>query len=97
MKKILLSSFSFAFLLASLSVFAAPLHDGVVKKLDQKKATVTLQHGDIAEAGMPAMTMSYPVRHAQELANLHPNDKVRFALEKKKENYIVMHIEAVKP
>lgn len=97
MKKILSSSFSFVFLLASLSVFAAPLHDGVVKKLDQKKATVTLQHGDIAEVSMPAMTMSYPVRHAQELANLHPNDKVRFALEKKQDDYIVTHIEAVKP
>lgn len=97
MKKNLLSSFSFVFLLASLSVFAAPLHDGVVKKLDQKKATVTLQHGDIAEVNMPAMTMSYPVRHAQGLANLHPNDKVRFTMEKKQDDYIVTHIEAVKP
>lgn len=96
MKKILSSSFSFVFLLASLSVFAAPLHDGVVKKLYQKKAIVTLQHGDLAEVGMPAMTMDYSVRHAQDLAALHAGDKVRFTLEKRGADYIVIHIEAVK-
>lgn len=97
MKKFLLGGFIPAVLSVSFNVFAAPLHDGLVKKLDQKKASVTLQHGDIAEVGMPAMTMSYPVRHAQELAALHPGDKVRFAMEKHDADYIVTHIEAVKP
>lgn len=97
MNKILLGGFFVAVLSASFNVFAAPLHDGLVRKLDQKKANITLQHGDIAEVGMPAMTMSYPVRHAQELAALHPGDKVRFAMEKHDADYIVTHIEAVKP
>lgn len=97
MKQSLLSSFIIAVLSASFSVIAAPLHDGVIKKLDQKKSTVTLQHGDLAEVGMPAMTMSYPVQHTHDLAALHPGDKVRFTLEKKQDDYIVIHIEAVKP
>lgn len=75
---------------------AVHLHEGLVKKIDQKKATVTLQHGDLAEVGMPAMTMGYPVRHAQDLAALHAGDKVRFTLEKRGADYIVIHIEAVK-
>lgn len=79
------------------SAQAGSLHEGLIKKIDSKKATVTLRHGDIAEVGMPAMTMSYPVQHAHDLAALHPGDKVRFTMENRDGDYIVVHIEVIKP
>lgn len=72
---------------------AIPLTDGVVKKVDPKSAKVTLQHGDIPGV-MPAMTMSYRVKQAQQLESIRAGDKVRFAMEMLGGDYIVTHIEA---
>ena len=74
---------------------ATPLAAGEVKKIDMKNGKVTLQHGDIANV-MPAMTMSYQVRNAQQLEGLGAGDKVRFTLKKINNDYIVTHIEAAR-
>ncbi len=72
---------------------AMQLTDGLVKKVDQKNGKITLQHGDIVNV-MPAMTMSYRVRQAQQLESIQAGDKVRFAMEKLNDDYVVTHIEA---
>jgi len=74
---------------------AMPMNDGVAKKLDVKNARVTLQHGDIPGV-MPAMTMGYRVGEAQQLKGIRVGDKVRFAMEKVNEEFVVVHIETVK-
>ena len=75
---------------------AMPLTDGVVKKVDLKNGKVTLQHGEIANVKMPAMTMSYRVKQAQQLESIHAGDKVRFAVDMLNNDYVVTHIEVVK-
>ena len=74
---------------------AMPLNDGVAKKVDMQNGKVTLQHGDIANV-MPAMTMSYRVKQAQQLEAIRAGDKVRFAMDKLGDDYVVTHIEAVR-
>ncbi len=75
---------------------AMPLIDGVAKKVDYEGGKITLQHGEIANVGMPAMTMGYRVKQAQQLKPIRAGDKVRFMMEKSGDDYIVTHIEAVR-
>ena len=75
---------------------AMQLTDGVAKKVDLKNGKVTLQHGEIANVKMPAMTMSYRVQQAQQLESIQAGDKVRFAVNKLNNDYVVTHIEVVK-
>ena len=52
---------------------------GVIKKLDAKGGSVTLQHGPIAALGWPAMTMAF--KAAPDLVqSVKPGDKVAFDL-----------------
>lgn len=51
--------------------------EGLVKKVDKTKGTLTLAHG--AMNGMPAMTMVYKVKEAAWLDKLNVGQKVRFA------------------
>jgi Cu/Ag efflux protein CusF len=55
----------------------AAMGEGVVKKVDKVKASVTLAHG--AMNGMPAMTMVYKVKDVVALEKLQIGQKVRFA------------------
>lgn len=80
----------------SAQMAAMPLTDGVVKKVDPMGGKITLQHGEISSVKMPAMTMSYRVKQAQQLEAIHAGDKVRFAMIKVNDDYIVTHIEVVR-
>lgn len=73
-----------------------PLSDGIVKKVDAQNGKVTLTHGEIANVQMPAMTMSYRIKQVQWLESIHAGDKVRFAMDKLNDEFVVVHIEAVK-
>ncbi|MDD2915690.1 MAG: copper-binding protein [Gallionella sp.] len=73
-----------------------PLSDGVVKKVDVQNGKITLAHGEIANVKMPAMTMSYRIKQAQQLKSIHAGDKVRFAMDRVNDDYIVTHIEMAK-
>ena len=75
---------------------AMQLTDGVVKKVDVQSGKVTLAHGEIANVKMPPMTMSYRVKLAQQLETIHAGDKVRFAMDKVNDEFVVVHIEIVK-
>ena len=65
--------------------------EGVLNKIDQKNAKITVKHAAIA-GSMPAMSMSYHVVPPESLNALQAGDKVRFVLE----NDVVTRIEVVK-
>ncbi|WP_313807102.1 copper-binding protein [Sphingobium sp.] len=52
---------------------------GVVKAIDKAAGTITLDHGPIAEAQWPAMTMAFKAAPAL-LDSVKVGDKVNFAL-----------------
>ena len=77
---------------ATLAFAAAPQVDGEVRSVDAKAKTVTLKHGEIPNAGMGPMTMSFPVKDAAALAKLKPGDKVKFTAEKVGDQIVVTSI-----
>ena len=54
---------------------------GVVKKVDAKAGTVTIDHDPIKALNWPAMTMPFKVSDKALLAKMKPGAKVRFQLE----------------
>jgi Cu/Ag efflux protein CusF len=79
-----------------LPIAAAPQFDGEVRSVDVKAKTVTLKHGEIPNAGMGPMTMSFPVKDAAPLAKLKPGDKVKFTVEKAGDQIVVTSIAPAK-
>lgn len=75
---------------------AHAMTDGVVQKFDMKRGMVTLKHDDVPGV-MPAMTMAYRAADPGELEGLKAGDKVRFAMEKQGGEYVLIHIESMKP
>ena len=75
---------------------AAPLSDGVVKKIDAKAGEIVIQHGQLDSIGMPPMTMAFGVADKAWLGKLKAGDKIRFAAEMKGGNAIVSRYEMAK-
>lgn len=71
--------------LAALALFATgsfadtPLAEGVIRKIDAQKGTVTIAHGPLPN-GMPAMTMPFHPKEAQWLKQMQEGQKIRFAV-----------------
>jgi len=59
---------------------AAPLADGLVKKIDKANQKVTLSHGPLPN-GMPAMTMVFRVKDTGWLDRMKEGKTIRFAAE----------------
>ena len=68
--------------------------DGLVKKVDKTKGTVTLAHG--AMNGMPPMTMAYKVKDAAWLDQMKVGQKIWFATDPKDGDMTVLRYELVK-
>jgi Cu(I)/Ag(I) efflux system protein CusF len=87
-----------ALLAMTVSVFAqaVQLTEGEVRKVDKEARKITLKHGPIENLGMPAMTMVFHVKDNAMLDKVKPGEKVRFAAEDVKGDYIVTKIEALK-
>jgi Cu(I)/Ag(I) efflux system periplasmic protein CusF len=81
---------------ASTTAAAAPATEGEVKKVDREARKLTIKHGEIANLGMPPMTMVFPVTDEKVLETLKAGDKVRFSAEKVKGTITVTQIVAVK-
>ncbi|MGB4584946.1 MAG: copper-binding protein [Rhodoferax sp.] len=73
----------------------AALGDGLVKKVDQARGTVTLQHGALPN-GMPPMTMAYKVKDAAWLDQLKAGQKIRFATDPADGGMTVLRYELAK-
>ena len=57
------------------------LTDAVVKKVDPSTGMVTLQHGDLKNIGMSAMTMAYKARDASMVKRAKEGEKVKVRVE----------------
>ena len=75
---------------------AAPLSDGMVKKIDKDVGELVIQHGQLDSIGMPPMTMTFGVADKSWLNKLKAGDKIRFAAEMKGGNAIVSRYEMAK-
>jgi Cu(I)/Ag(I) efflux system membrane protein CusA/SilA len=58
-----------------------PLVDAEVKKVDAKKGLIVLNHGDIPNLGMPAMTMGFDIADKKMLKGVKVGQKVKFQAE----------------
>ena len=59
----------------------AALTDAVVKKVDPSTGMVTLQHGELKNIGMSAMTMAYKARDASMVKQAKEGEKVKVRVE----------------
>lgn len=75
---------------------AAPLAEGVVKKIDAPSQRVMLAHGPIPSVRMGPMTMMFKVKDPAMLKSLKEGDKVRFQVEESSSGYLVTRIEPAK-
>lgn len=58
-----------------------PLVDAEVKKVDMEKGLIVLNHGDLPNLGMPAMTMGFDVADKKMLKGIKIGQKVKFQAE----------------
>ena len=74
----------------------APMTNGVVKRVDKAGGSVTLAHEPLANLGMPAMTMSCPVKDRAWLTDLKEGARIRFLAESVKGELVVVAFEKTK-
>jgi Cu/Ag efflux protein CusF len=80
--------------LVGVQAFAAePLSEGEIRKIDAGAAKLTIQHGELKNLGMPAMTMVFQLKDKSRLPALKVGDKVRFRAEMEGSAYVVTVIE----
>lgn len=58
-----------------------PLVDAEVKRVDREKGLIVLNHGDLPNLGMPAMTMGFDVADRKMLEGIKVGQKVKFQAE----------------
>lgn len=59
----------------------AALTDALVKKVNSSTSMVTLQHGELKNIGMSAMTMAYKAKDASMLNRIKEGEKVKVRVE----------------
>lgn len=75
-------------LLANAQILGAPdappmaSATGTVVEVDRLRFRVTLEHGAIPSAKLPAGVDTFPVQNPSDVANLRPGDRVAFQLER---------------
>lgn len=72
------------------------LTNAEVRKIDLAAGKITLQHGEIKNLGMPAMTMTFQVKDRAKLTPLKVGDKVQFNADTINGTYTVLTLNAVK-
>ena len=75
---------------------AMALTVGEVERVDKEHSEVVINHGDLPNLGMEAMTMGFAVADKRMLDRLKPGDKVRFNAEIKNGEATVTYIESVR-
>lgn len=75
---------------------ASSLTHAEVLNVYLKEKTVLLKHEPIPNLGMGAMTMEFGLPDTGMLSSVKPGDKVRFAADQVKGEYVVTHIELTK-
>ena len=72
---------------------APPYVNGEVRAVDVANGVITLQHEDIPNLNMSAMTMPFAVADKKLLKDLKPGDKVRFQVDTVKGAIVVTTLE----
>ncbi|MEZ2739931.1 copper-binding protein [Comamonas jiangduensis] len=81
--------------IASVAAGAA-LTEGVITRVDARSGKLTIRHGEIANLGMPPMTMVFGLKDPAQAQTLQPGTKVVFRVEDTGGgNLLITHIEAV--
>ncbi|MGB3288620.1 MAG: copper-binding protein [Burkholderiaceae bacterium] len=70
------------------------LDDGVVKKVDRQTGMVSIEHGELKNVGMPAMTMAYKAKDAAMVKQAKEGEKVKFRLENLNGTYTITVLES---
>lgn len=70
--------------------------DGEIRQIDKTAGTLTIEHGEIRQVGMPPMTMMFPVKDKALLGKVREGDKVLFSLASEGGNMVVTAIELAK-
>ncbi len=100
MKHWLQAAFLSSALATSAYVVAAPIQTaqgtGVVKAIDAKTSTITLQHEPIPALKWSAMTMPFPLATPELAKGLAAGQKVKFDLEVEGSKYRITAISAIK-
>lgn len=78
---------------AAAPAVAAPMSEGVVRKVDAAAGKITLKHGPIANLDMPPMTMVFRVQPPELLKKVNAGDSVKFRAEDIGGAYTVTAIE----
>lgn len=73
---------------------AQALSDGEVTRRDARTGKLTIRHGEIANLGMPPMTMVFALQDPAQGSALKPGDKVRFRAQEVNGALLITHIEA---
>ena len=75
---------------------AAPaLHEAEGRIVAIGKDEVTIAHGPFKTLGMPGMTMSYPLAHAQLAQGLKVDDKVRVGVRETDNGLVIESLEKI--
>ncbi len=65
-----------------------PLSEGVIRKIDLGAGKVTIRHGQLANLGMPAMTMTF-ISDKIMLRHYKVGDKIQFRAERSDEGTLM--------
>ena len=66
-----------------------PLSEGVIRKIDLDAGKVTIRHGELANLGMPAMTMTFASDKVM-LKDYKVGDKIQFRAERSDEGALMV-------
>ena len=75
---------------------AVALTSAEVVDIYPKDGKILLKHGPIPNIGMGAMTMEFGLKDKKALSTIRKGDKVRFAADQVKGDYVVTRIETLK-
>lgn len=73
---------------------ANALAAGEIKKVDKDTGRLTVQHGPLANLGMPGMTMAFKAQTPAMLDQVKPGDKVRLRVERINGTLTITRLEA---
>jgi Cu/Ag efflux protein CusF len=70
-----------------------PLADATVERVLRESGEIVLDHGDLPNLAMPAMTMAFDVGNKKMLDAVKPGDKILFQAEIVKGRPTITHLE----
>lgn len=63
---------------------------GVVKEIDTKAGTATIEHGPVPSLKWPGMTMPFAIKDAAVLAKMAVGKKIEFEIEQRGSEFVIV-------